>query len=62
MPRPNYNCKTINTKCSKCGGRALDQSSSKRTQENARKLFGSPIPNSCVPDEDGTLRCPYASK
>lgn len=53
-----YTCKTIGTKCR---GACLDKTNPSQTQKNARKMFGI-TPNSCVPDEDGTSRCPYAVK
>ena len=57
----NYTCKTIGTKCRECRGACLDKTNPSQKQKNARKMFGI-TPNSCVPDEDGTSRCPYAAK
>ena len=56
-----YTCKTIGTKCRECRGACLDKTNPSQTQKNAMKMFGV-IPNNCVPDEDGTSRCPYAAK
>lgn len=57
----NYTCKTIGPKCRECGGICWDASNNSKTQENARKMFGI-TPNNCIPDEDGTIRCPYSVK
>lgn len=53
-----YTCKKINAKCKECSGKCYDASSNSKTQENARKMFGI-TPNECVPDENGTSRCPF---
>lgn len=57
----HYTCKTIGTKCRECRGACLDKANPSQTQKNARKMFGI-TPNNCVPDEDGTIRCPYDTK
>lgn len=50
----------INTECSKCSGKCLNVEDNLATQSAAREMFGY-IPNRCVADQNGTLRCPFAS-
>lgn len=45
--------------CGKCKGHCFNKSNSAATQENAKKLFGI-IPNKCVPESDGHIKCPHA--
>lgn len=46
--------------CNICKGTCWDSSSNAKTQAVAHKKFGI-IPNNCVNDENGTVRCPYAT-
>lgn len=47
--------------CNIFKGTCWDSSSNAKTQAVAHKKFGI-IPNNCVNDENGTVRCPYATK
>ena len=47
--------------CEQCKGSCWDSSNNAKTQAAAHKKFGI-IPNNCVNDENGTVRCPYAAK
>ena len=49
-----------NTECSKCKGKCLNEVNNVATQAAALEMFGH-IPNKCVADQNGRLRCPYAS-
>lgn len=49
-----------NTECSRCKGKCLNEVNNVATQAAALEMFGH-IPNNCVTDQNGTLRCPYAS-
>lgn len=50
----------INTECDKCKGTCLNEANNVATQAAALEMFGH-IPNKCVSDQNGTLRCPYSS-
>ena len=50
----------INTECSQCKGKCLNEVNNVATQASALEMFGY-IPNKCVTDQNGTQRCPYAS-
>lgn len=45
--------------CERCKGRCLHKDNSTATQASAKEMFGI-IPNKCVPESDGHLKCPYA--
>ena len=50
----------INTECNQCSGKCLNEANNVATQAAALEMFGY-IPNKCVANQNGTLRCPYAS-
>lgn len=50
---------SIPNECKQCKGSCWDPKSQKKTQENARKLFGK-LPNNCVNGTDSVVRCPAA--
>lgn len=50
----------INTECSQCKGKCLNEVNNVATQAAALEMFGF-IPNKCVADQNGNQRCPYIS-
>ena len=45
--------------CKQCKGSCWDKSNNAATQAAAKKRFGI-IPNLCVNESDGSIKCPYA--
>lgn len=50
---------SIATECFICKGSCWNPNSQAKTQETVLKKFGK-MPNSCINDCDGTVRCPAA--
>ena len=50
--------KEISNTCKECKGLYWHPDPTQR-QENSRVLFGTPIPNACVPSSLGKDLCPY---
>ncbi len=47
--------------CNQCKGCCWDPKDNAATQLAAKKLFGI-IPNNCIPDNNGHIRCPHSKK
>lgn len=54
------NLKSINPMCHMCKGTCWNEKDNFETQKAARKMFKGPIPNDCVNDSYGNVRCPAA--